>query len=94
MNIFRELGGYVVADKRYDGIAAMAALSGLSREEVEAQWTKVRENARLLELCGGPHDIGPIDHRDEYRCGQCGGVLLRQQAIWYLRGVAHGRRRE
>lgn len=68
---------------------------GISRSESDRILQEVRANQARLDACQGPHDFGPIDSSNlprTYRCSKCGGTVSTVHAIWYKKGLEHGRR--
>ena len=70
-----------------DGAAALARVSGLSKQDVLSIWEQVKENSRKLHACkrhrfpGGKVKLG-----DKARCLECGGELGLVPIGEYIRG--------
>lgn len=72
----------------------------LTRDDANRIWAEVKENHRKLDSCPGPHDLYPDEPHGpgsggrlpDMRCRKCGGKLRRMEAIYYLKGVEHGRK--
>ena len=75
-----------------DGVEILSKVSGLSKDDILSIWDEVRENAKKLEGCPGPHDFQPDTskrlNRDEV-CSKCGGKISKVNANWYREGLEH-----
>jgi hypothetical protein len=83
-----------MAEKLYDGLAALAKVSGLSRTEVEGIWSDVKKNESALRSCRGPHQFNKEGEGPgaTFRCRLCKGTIKAQSRHWYAIGLEHGRR--
>jgi hypothetical protein len=74
------------------GLGALAAVSGLSVDDVKGIWEEVKLNAKKLEACGGPHAFGAlVAGQRRYVCSKCGGGVNANARYWYEQGLVHGR---
>jgi hypothetical protein len=79
-------------DGTYDGTKAMAAVTGMPRDEIVKLAQIARENVAKLSVCTGHafEAIGPIQPlRTRYRCANCGGDVDSSAYRWYTQGRAH-----
>lgn len=54
---------------------------------------EVEQNLRSLNSCPGPHQFPPYQRgKKDYHCLKCGGVLGLVNMLWYMRGLADGRK--
>lgn len=64
-------------------------------ELVNELWCSVQENLRKLDACEGPHDLFDQSPKKKFakvwQCTKCGGNISGTNAIWYKKGLAHGR---
>lgn len=83
-----------MSQPRYNGIALLSQMSGLSQDEVRAIARQVKENQERLNKCPGPHLFAPLGDgpTDLWLCATCGGSVSRRDARWYQRGIEHGGR--
>jgi hypothetical protein len=87
-----------MTDQRFDGVAAGAAISGLSKAEVRCIWENAKANIRRLDACPGPHVfvVRPEDAAKpltaRHVCSVCHGEVSASDRRWYERGVADGRK--
>ncbi len=73
----------------YNGITAIADLSGLSRRSVFQIAADVKANHALLDACPY-HEFSPILPRavvnQRYRCIECGGEIDYHGWYWHQKG--------
>jgi hypothetical protein len=62
----------------------------VSPKEAQEMLDRAKENVRKLEECATPHDFQPIDG-NRFQCSLCQGVTSSQAAVWYKKGLEHGR---
>lgn len=68
----------------------------MDKADVNKIWEEVKINHNKLNSCEGPHDFQdePLPEGFLIRkkiCTKCNGTLDRVHAIWYDRGVEHGK---
>ena len=86
-----------MSEKRYNVVEVLSKVSGMPIETANALFEEVKENHVRLDSCSGPHEFEEVNmggsggFARDMRCKRCGGVLNRVHAIWYERGVKHGR---
>ena len=66
------------------------------RDKLEKDVVKLREdlNMKKLDECSGPHDFQPDTSKKPVReeiCSKCGGKVDKINALWYKRGLEHGK---
>lgn len=75
-----------------DGIATMANLSGLTKDDVQRLWEEARVNQARLASCSN-HGFVPVGglpaHRARYRCMHCRGEVNARDYRWYMCGRTH-----
>ncbi len=68
----------------------------INKEHLREIFAEVKENARKLQDCKGPHRFNPISSegvlKKKYQCEICGGVIDAIGKHWYDQGLKHGRR--
>jgi len=77
-----------------DGVEILSNISGLSKDDIRSIWDEVKENAKKLEECSGPHDFQPDNSRKPVRdevCSKCGGKISKVDANWYRKGLKDGK---
>lgn len=78
-----------------NGLRTLEKVSGLSREKIQGIWEDVKENARKLNGCPGPHDFSIETTRGKalskrWKCSKCGGEVSAVEKRWYCLGLEHG----
>lgn len=70
----------------------------MTKEEAEALLDQVKANKARLDACVGSHSFrqmpmhtGVLFKLLGERCSKCGGEVGTSEALWYKRGLAHGR---
>lgn len=76
-----------------NGLDALSAVSGLSKEETGKIFENVKANFKRLDECNGPHDFEKVgeDFRAIYRCRKCNGEISQRDYKWYAKGLEHGK---
>ena len=77
-------------DGSYDGIAAMASMTGLSRKSMLEIAAEVKANHAKLQACE-QHEFGAPTglHNRRRICARCGGEADSISAGWYEEGAKH-----
>jgi len=78
-------------DKKLVNLASN--LTGMSEEAAHEILRDVKANHKLLDECVGPHDFQRVDGTMpmKFRCSKCGGTVSASLAMWYKKGLQHGR---
>lgn len=69
-------------------------LIGISKAERERIWAEVKANSKRLDDCETPHEFVEYEQEPNFRkkrCTKCLGTLSAIDALWYERGLQHGR---
>ena len=77
-----------------DGVEILSKISGLPKKEINSIWEDVKVNTKKLEECSGPHDFQPDTFKKPVRdqiCSKCGGKIQASNALWYKKGLEHGK---
>lgn len=86
-----------MSEKGYNGLDAIASMTGITKEQSLKIFEQAKENLRRLDGCAGPHQFephekigdGPLIH--SYKCRRCEGTLVKEKVHWYEIGLKHGR---
>lgn len=67
----------------------------LKKTQLKKIWEEVKANQKRLEECVGPHDFEEEKNDKpgipDMICKKCNGRLKKTEAVWYLKGLKHGR---
>ena len=72
-------------------------MSPFTKADLQLRLERVKANLRTLDACPGPHEFidDPNDERSfsrGQRCARCGGEVEFLAALWYRRGLEHGKK--
>lgn len=75
-----------------DGLGKLAAMTGLTREDVTSIANDVKANQAKLRACAS-HEFSAIDpskpFATKYVCAHCAGTVDGHAYRWYLEGRKH-----
>jgi hypothetical protein len=76
------------ASGTYNGVTAMAEMTGLRASVVSDLWAEVKANGAKLAACPR-HNFAPAvaPHPRRRTCEHCGGWVSGTDAHWYERGL-------
>ena len=76
------------SDGTIDGVGALAAVAGLSRDSVRQAFALIQENTAKLNACDYHYfePVDPSDIRTKYVCLRCKGEIDHSAYHWHEQG--------
>ena len=69
----------------------------MDKNAIDKIMERVVKNLDKLDACEGPHEFVSIESSEtakfsRLKCTKCGGTIDSSNAIWYNRGLEHGKK--